>query len=178
MRVLSENEKEKSMALKFKYKSKAEVPGLYVERDGALVLDVEGAVDRAKVEEFRTNNIELANELAEQKRRFDGIDPAEARRLFEFSESRSAAIPAYCFSSSPFADRNRPSTTFSISPACSACFSRFVAQYNMEGNVALLGPAEIMKTEKHEKTFDLCGSAHGLCTYTDEDMKHSPDHQR
>jgi hypothetical protein len=48
----------------------------------------------------------------------------------------------------------------------------------MEGNVALLGPAEIMKTEKHEKTFDLCGSAHGLCTYTGEDMKHRPDHQR
>jgi hypothetical protein len=48
----------------------------------------------------------------------------------------------------------------------------------MEGSVALLGPAETMKTEKHKKTFDLCGSAHGLCTYTGEDMKHRPDHQR
>ena len=41
------------MALKFKYKSKDEVPAehlaLYVERDGAFVLDAEGAVDKARV---------------------------------------------------------------------------------------------------------------------------------
>jgi hypothetical protein len=47
------------MALK--YKSKDEVPSehlaLCVERDGAFVLDAEGAVDKAKVDEFRTNNL-------------------------------------------------------------------------------------------------------------------------
>ncbi len=45
------------MALKFKLKSKDEVPAelvnLYVERDGAWHLDVEGAVDPASVEELR-----------------------------------------------------------------------------------------------------------------------------
>jgi hypothetical protein len=45
------------MAIKFKAKSKDEIPAelqsLYVERDGAFVLDVEGAVDRARVDEVR-----------------------------------------------------------------------------------------------------------------------------
>src|ERR1041385_883494 len=75
------------MALKFKCKSKEEVPAelqsLYVERDGAFVLDVDGAVDKARVDEFRANNITLANQLAEQKKRFDGIGPEEARQLAE-----------------------------------------------------------------------------------------------
>ena len=42
------------MALKFKCKSKEEVPAeslpLYVEGDGGFVLDVEGAVDKAKLD--------------------------------------------------------------------------------------------------------------------------------
>jgi hypothetical protein len=74
-------------ALKFKYKSKEEVPaesqGLYVEREGAWVLDVEGAVERGKLDEFRANNIALSNELAEHRRRFEGIDPEAVRRLEE-----------------------------------------------------------------------------------------------
>ncbi len=73
------------MALKFKIKSKDEVPAevqaLYVERDGALVLDVDGAVDKSKLDEFRANNIALSNQLAEQQKRFEGIDPDEVRRL-------------------------------------------------------------------------------------------------
>jgi hypothetical protein len=75
------------MALKFRFKSKDEIPAdhqaLYVERDGAWVLDVDGAVDKSRVDEFRANNIALANQLAEQKRRFEGIDPDEARQLAE-----------------------------------------------------------------------------------------------
>jgi hypothetical protein len=62
------------MALKFKYKIREEVPaesvGLYVERDGAWLLDAEGAVDpasveelprasKAKLEEFRATNVAL-----------------------------------------------------------------------------------------------------------------------
>ena len=47
------------MALKFKFKSKDEIPAehaaFYVERDGAFVLDTEGAVDKSKVDEFRGN---------------------------------------------------------------------------------------------------------------------------
>ena len=45
------------MALKYKYTSKEQVPveqaALYVERDGAFVLDVEGDGGKGKVDEFR-----------------------------------------------------------------------------------------------------------------------------
>ena len=40
--------------------------------------------------EFRANNITLANQLAEQKKRFDGIDPDEARKLAEEKQMRAA----------------------------------------------------------------------------------------
>ena len=56
------------MPLKFKYPSKDLVPAehssLYVERDGAFVLDVEGAVAREKLDEFRNNNVALQKQLA------------------------------------------------------------------------------------------------------------------
>jgi hypothetical protein len=42
------------MALKFRVMSKEE-------RDGAFVLDVEGAVDKARVEELRARNVALAS---------------------------------------------------------------------------------------------------------------------
>lgn len=75
------------MALKFKFKSREEIPAesqsLYVERDGGWVLDVDGAVDKSKLDEFRTNNISLSNQLAEQKKRFEGIDPDEVKKLAE-----------------------------------------------------------------------------------------------
>ena len=65
------------MAIKFKAKTKNESPtelqSLYG-ADGGFVLDVEGAVDKAKVDEFSTNNITLANQLAETKRRFEGFN--------------------------------------------------------------------------------------------------------
>src|SRR4051795_7284370 len=84
------------MPLKFRYKTKEEVPAesqsLYVERDGAWTLDVDGAVDKSKVEEFRANNITLANQLAEQKRRFDGIDPDEARQLAEKNALQAGGV--------------------------------------------------------------------------------------
>ena len=45
------------MALKFKLKSREEVPAdlasFYVERDGAFLLDAEGAVEKSKLDEFR-----------------------------------------------------------------------------------------------------------------------------
>ena len=75
------------MALKFKYKTKEEVPtesqSLYVERDGDWMLDVDGVVDKSKLDEFRANNITLNNQLVEQKKRFEGIDPDEVRKLAE-----------------------------------------------------------------------------------------------
>ncbi|MGZ5545028.1 MAG: hypothetical protein ACXWIU_10165 [Limisphaerales bacterium] len=75
------------MSLKFKVSSKDEVPAAlaahYVERDGAWVLDAEGAADRAKLDEFRNNNVSLLKQLDEQKKRFEGIDPDEVRKLAE-----------------------------------------------------------------------------------------------
>ena len=56
------------MPLKFKYQSKEQVPAehaaFYVERDGAFVLDAEGAVDKSRVDEFRTNNVTLKNQTS------------------------------------------------------------------------------------------------------------------
>jgi hypothetical protein len=73
------------MALKFKCKTKDEVPAehfsLYAERDGAWCLDVDGAVEKSKLDEFRNNNIALTKERDELKQRFDGIDPDAVRAL-------------------------------------------------------------------------------------------------
>jgi hypothetical protein len=67
------------MALKIKAKSKDEIPAelviLYVERDGTWLLDVDGAVEKAKLEEFRATNVALMKERDELKQRFEGIDP-------------------------------------------------------------------------------------------------------
>ena len=75
------------MPLKFKHASQAEIPAeharLYVERDGAWHLDVEGAVERAKLEEFRSSNVALLKERDELKARFAGIDPEAVRALEE-----------------------------------------------------------------------------------------------
>jgi hypothetical protein len=75
------------MALKFKFKSKDEIPAehasLYVERDGAFVLDAEGAVEKAKLDEFRTNNVNLQKQLADLSKRFEGIEPDQVKALME-----------------------------------------------------------------------------------------------
>jgi len=75
------------MPLKFKYKSKEEIPAehltFYVERDGAFVLDAEGAVEKYRVDEFRNNNVTLKKQLDELLKKFEGIDPDDARKLFE-----------------------------------------------------------------------------------------------
>jgi len=88
------------MALKFKVKSKDEVPAelsnLYVERDGAWVLDADGAADKAKLDEFRANNLALIKERDELRQRFDGINPDEVRRLADEKRKleESAALRA------------------------------------------------------------------------------------
>jgi hypothetical protein len=71
------------MALKFKYATKQEIPAeqqsFYVERDGAWLLDADGVVSQAKLDEFRQNNIALTNQL----KKFEGIDPDAVRQLAE-----------------------------------------------------------------------------------------------
>jgi len=73
------------MALKFKYGTRTEIPAeqaaLYVERDGAWHLDVEGVVEKAKLEEFRATNVALLKERDDLKARFEGIDPDAVRKL-------------------------------------------------------------------------------------------------
>jgi len=73
------------MKLKYKVTNKEEVPQdqlpFYTERDGALVLDVEGAVERTKVDEFQKEKFSLLSQLDEVKRRYEGIDPEAVRKL-------------------------------------------------------------------------------------------------
>lgn len=71
------------MALKFKTKEEipAEHLSLCAERDGGWVLDVDGAADKSKLDEFRTTNVSLLKECDELKQRFEGIDPDEVRKL-------------------------------------------------------------------------------------------------
>ena len=69
------------MPLKYKYATKQEIPAehqpFYVERDGAWLLDADGIVSQAKLDEFRQNNITLTNQL----KKFEGIDPDAVRQL-------------------------------------------------------------------------------------------------
>ena len=73
------------MALKFKYVSKDEVPAehaaLYVEREGAFVLDAEGIAEKARLDEFRVSNVALKKDLEDLRAKFDGMDPEEVRKL-------------------------------------------------------------------------------------------------
>lgn len=75
------------MALKFKFKTREEIPAehqsLYVERDGAWHLDAEGIVEKSKLDEFRNTNVTLLKERDDLKKRFEGIDPDEVRKLSE-----------------------------------------------------------------------------------------------
>ena len=73
--------------LKRFYAKKDEVPealsAFYVEQDGGYVLQAEGHVDRAKVDEMRTENISLRKKVEELTARFNGVDLEEFRRLAE-----------------------------------------------------------------------------------------------
>jgi hypothetical protein len=93
-----EIEDEKIMGLKFRYKAKEEVPAevqsLYTERDGAFVLDVEGAVDKSWVDEFRANNIALTNQLAEQRKRFEAIESEQVKSIAAERDSLNAKLTA------------------------------------------------------------------------------------
>jgi len=76
------------MALKIKHQTKAEIPfelqPFYVERDGAWLLNVEGGIaDKAKLDEFRNANVALRKQVEDLTARFEGIDPAEVRKLAE-----------------------------------------------------------------------------------------------
>ena len=73
------------MALKFKFKSKEEIPAehrsLYAEREGAWVLDVDGVVEKTKLDEFRNTNVAVLRERDDLKKRYEGIDPDAVKAL-------------------------------------------------------------------------------------------------
>ena len=73
------------MPLKFKYATKQEIPAehqsIYVERDGAFVLDADGVVEKSKLDEFRATNVSLMKERDDLAKKFEGIDPDAVRQL-------------------------------------------------------------------------------------------------
>jgi vacuolar-type H+-ATPase subunit I/STV1 len=73
------------MSIKFKYQSKEQIPAgqesLYIERDGAFLLDAEGVVEKSKLDKFRTNNVALLKQIDDLKGKYHGIDPDYARQL-------------------------------------------------------------------------------------------------
>jgi hypothetical protein len=75
------------MPIKLKYESLKEIPAedvrLYVEREGAWHLDADLKEERTKLAEFRSNNLALIKERDDLKKRFEGIDPEEVRKLSE-----------------------------------------------------------------------------------------------
>lgn len=75
------------MALKLTVASLDEVPeehrALYVEKDGKYALPVEGAVEKARLDEFRDGNVALKKQIEELQAKFNGIDPEAARELLE-----------------------------------------------------------------------------------------------
>src|SRR5580693_1005314 len=73
------------MPLKTRVKSLEEVPEavreFYTEQDGEFFLPVEGMVTKDKLDEFRTNNVELKKQLEALEEKFDGVDPDVFREL-------------------------------------------------------------------------------------------------
>lgn len=73
--------------LKYKIKKLEDVEEqyrpFYKEQDGVFVLQVEGATDKARLDEFRTNNITLREQMDAMKAQFEGLDPEEARKALE-----------------------------------------------------------------------------------------------
>ena len=71
--------------MKLRYQNQSEVPAElaahYTQRDGAFVLNVEGAADPAQLEQLHSANLALTKELDEHQQRFQGIDPDAARKL-------------------------------------------------------------------------------------------------
>jgi len=75
------------MPLKYRYSKKEEIPadqaGLYIERDGAWVLDAEGVVEKGKIDEFRNNNVALSRQLQELQAKIEGVDLTKLAEMRE-----------------------------------------------------------------------------------------------
>src|SRR4051812_3933009 len=73
------------MNLKYKYQTQQEIPPeftqLYTEHNGGFLLNVDGAIEQSKVDDFRSENRSLLQQLDEIKKRFEGIDPDAVRAV-------------------------------------------------------------------------------------------------
>lgn len=81
--------------LKYSYNNADDIPeGFsenYTEQDGIFTLNVEGAVSKKRLDEFRDSNIALKKELestSSQYSQFDGIDPELARKLIDQNQKQ------------------------------------------------------------------------------------------
>ena len=83
------------MALKSKYQRKEEIPAehapFYLEHEGTWLLDVDGGEDRVALDRLRRDNAALGKQVEDFKKRFDGIDPDEVRRMTEENRSLRTA---------------------------------------------------------------------------------------
>ena len=85
------------MPIKFKAKKDeipAELQSFYVERDGSFVLDVDGAVEKTRVDEVRASNIALASQLAEQKKRFEAIESEQVKAITAERDALNSQLTA------------------------------------------------------------------------------------
>src|SRR5438045_1804559 len=86
------------MALKFKYKTKEEVPAeslpFYVEREGAFVLDVDGAVEKSKVDEFRNTNVALIKERDDLRKRFERSESEQVQAIAAERDALNSRLTA------------------------------------------------------------------------------------
>jgi len=58
------------------------------------VLDVDGAVEKSKLDEFRNNNIALTTQLAETKRRFEGIESEQVKAVAAERDALNSKLTA------------------------------------------------------------------------------------
>jgi hypothetical protein len=81
------------MKLKFIVTSEADLPtdptlkALYIETGGKWILDIEGAVPKTQLDEFRTNNVELKKKIDAFAALGEGITPERVKELIEKEES-------------------------------------------------------------------------------------------
>lgn len=64
--------------------------GLYVKSGDDYVLEIDERDFKARIQEFRTSNLELKREteqLTEQLKKFEGVDPDEYQELVQFKEA-------------------------------------------------------------------------------------------
>lgn len=73
------------MSLKYKLDNLNDVPealhNLYTEQNGKFILQLEGAVPKERLDEFRANNISLKEKIDALTAQYDGIDPAQYKTL-------------------------------------------------------------------------------------------------